>query len=185
MTVRASNDNGTGEPTLAPERSSLPEGNRSGPPAVWMDHSIQILKITGIGPTGSGGPIPSINSVTSAARRIASIILQGNRRARCGASRYKGWLRRKPQTGWFQSRHFYECILERSGKGTTPSAPAEVASRNSLWVAATPPDLGRDTLVLRHLQTLTRAKTQNLCFVSVSTSLQTRKPTSIGQIRTD
>ena len=44
MTVRASNDNGTGEPTLAPKRSSLPKGYRSGPPAVWMDHSIQILK---------------------------------------------------------------------------------------------------------------------------------------------
>src|SRR3954471_10575925 len=41
-------------------------------------------KITGIGPIGSGGPIPSINTVTSAARRIASIKLQGNRRACCG-----------------------------------------------------------------------------------------------------
>src|SRR3954471_6626059 len=39
-----SNDNGTGGPTLAPQRSSLPQGYRSDPPAVWMDHSIQILK---------------------------------------------------------------------------------------------------------------------------------------------
>src|SRR6185295_305904 len=45
-----------------------------------------------------------------------------------------------------------ELIWTSCSSGTTPSAPAKDADAKSLWVAATPPNLGGDTPKLRHRQ---------------------------------
>src|SRR5438105_3433306 len=82
MTVRATNDKLADATTQAPQRSSLPQGNRSIASALWINDPSRFSEILGSEsvPLKVGGRF-LFNSVIFAARRIALINLQGNRRA--------------------------------------------------------------------------------------------------------
>jgi hypothetical protein len=86
MTVRATNDKLTDGTTRAPLRSSLPQGYRSIPSALWINNRARFSKVIG------SESVPMVvgdrflfNSVTCAARRLALMNLQGNRHACFGA----------------------------------------------------------------------------------------------------
>ena len=110
MTVRATNDKLIDGTTQAPLRSSLPQGYRSIPSTLWINDRARFSKIvrTESVPLEVGDRF-LFNSVTSAARRIALIKLQGNRRASYGAFKIQGVAAHqenaakpplKAQTGW-------------------------------------------------------------------------------------
>src|SRR5713101_8568823 len=86
MTVRATNDKLTDGTTRAPLRSSLPQGYRSIPSAFWINDRPRFSTLIG----SESVPLEVgdrflFYSVTSAARRIALINLQGNRHTCDGA----------------------------------------------------------------------------------------------------
>ena len=91
MTVRATNDKLADATTRAPRRSSLPQGNRSIASALWINDPSRFSEIFGSEsvPLGVGARF-LFNSVTSAARRIALVKLQGNRRACYGGIKIQG-----------------------------------------------------------------------------------------------
>jgi hypothetical protein len=138
MTVRATNDKLTDGTTRAPLRSSLPQGYRSIPSALWINNRARFSKVIGSEsvPMAVGDRF-LFNSVTCAARRLALMNLQGNRHACFGAFQdTRGGCAIKKsceatsdaQTGWS------EMFL------TTPSAPIKRCLRRYfLEVASTPP----------------------------------------------
>src|SRR5262249_53194136 len=91
MTVRATSDKLTDATTRAPLRSSLPQGYRSIASALWINDPSRFSEIFGSESVHSKvGDRFLFNSVTSAARRIALIKLQGNRRACYGGIKIQG-----------------------------------------------------------------------------------------------
>ena len=72
----------------------------------------------------------------------------------CPLLSQEGWLRHQEisedplteQTGWFPSRNASECIFEKWSLWNHPVCGAEELARNFLDAAATPPNLGGDSL---------------------------------------
>src|SRR5690349_9249661 len=125
MTVRATNDKLIDGTTRAPLRSSLPQGYRSIPSTLWINDRARFSKIvrTESVPLEVGDRF-LFNSVTSAARRIALIKLQGNRRACYGAFQDTrgGCAIKKSCEATFDAQTGWSVLVL-----TTPSAPYEDA----------------------------------------------------------
>jgi hypothetical protein len=139
MTVRATNDKLTDGTTRAPLRSSLPQGYRSIPSALWINNRARFSKVIG------SESVPMVvgdrflfNSVTCAARRLALMNLQGNRHACFGAFQDTrgGCASRKCRDATFESADGWSKMFL-----TTPSAPVQRMPSAIFFEVASPPPL--------------------------------------------